>query len=181
MDTSTFIRGVGSRAAMRRSAGAKASVKSGGDHVPRGPGPSRSNAALAERFVGLAQACYEFSRQVASDASLPFAVALESSMRENLEIVRTVFGKWSMGILVSIYLNQVIGFQGLKKSLGPISSRVLSMKLRGLEAEGMIRREVAARNPPRTRYSLTPRGLIVSRLGEPVLLYLRLTGRRRRR
>ena len=166
---------------MRRSAGAKASVKSGGDHVPRGPGPSRANAALAERFVGLAKACYEFSRQVASDASLPFPIALETNMRENLEIVRTVFGKWSMEILVMTYLNQVIGFQGLKKSLGPISARVLSMKLRGLEAEGMIRREVAARNPPRSRYSLTPRGLIVSRLGEPVLLYLRLTGRRPRR
>jgi len=50
---------------------------------------------------------------------------------------------------------------------------VLSEKLKQLETKGLIRREVLSTRPPRVKYTLREKGLIVARLGEPVFLFLR--------
>jgi len=97
-------------------------------------------------------------------------------VKENLKIIETVFAKWSLDILMVTYLHEAVGFQELKASLGSISSRVLSVRLRQMEALGLLLREVTNEHPPRTRYSLTPDGLTVARLGEPVFLFLRMRG-----
>src|SRR5205823_11263398 len=93
----------------------------------------------------------------------------------NVEIARTVFGKWSLDILTLLYVRQGAGFQEIRRGLGRISSRVLSSKLTRMQETGLIRRDVKPSRPPRVTYSLTDRGLTVAKLGEPVFLYLRLS------
>lgn len=92
---------------------------------------------------------------------------------ENLRIAKTVFGKWSLEILVLLYTMKELGFEKVRKSLGGISPRVLSEKLKQLEGEGLMKRDVISVSPPRVSYTLTEKGLIVARLGEPVFLFLR--------
>ena len=125
-------------------------------------------------FAALAAVCHRFSEEIAHDASVPFPAVLRDSVLENLHIIETVFAKWSLEILVITYMNESIGFQELKESVGSISGRVLSVRLRQLETLGLIRREVVDSRPPRTRYSLTQEGLTVAQLGEPVFLFLRM-------
>jgi len=125
-------------------------------------------------FAALAAVCHRFSQEIAHDASVPFPAVLRDSVLDNLQIIETVFAKWSLEILVITYMNESIGFQELKESVGSISSRVLSVRLRQMEALGLIRRDIVDGRPPRTRYSLTPDGLTVAQLGEPVFLFLRM-------
>ena len=49
-------------------------------------------------------------------------------------------------------------FGELKRSLAPISQKVLAAKLREMEADGLVRREVFPETPPRVEYTLTPLG-----------------------
>ena len=46
----------------------------------------------------------------------------------------------------------------IHRTLGDISHRMLTVTLRMLETDGMIRREVYAEVPPRVEYRLTERG-----------------------
>jgi len=52
----------------------------------------------------------------------------------------------------------------LRRDLGSISSKVLTDKLRALEADGLVVRRVIAASPPQVEYSLSARG----RAFEPV-------------
>jgi len=63
-------------------------------------------------------------------------------------------------------------FEELRKTLRPISSRVLSEKVKLLEDTGLVHRSILNTRLPRVQYSLTEKGLTVATLGEPVLLYL---------
>jgi DNA-binding HxlR family transcriptional regulator len=112
----------------------------------------------------------KFSRGV---EPLPSGTGIAQTADLNLRIARTVFGKWSLEILVLLYTMKRLGFEDTRRSLGKISSRVLSEKLKQLEAEGLVLRGVISANPPRVSYALTEKGLIVARLGEPVFLFLR--------
>lgn len=129
---------------------------------------------LRGRFAAFARTCSAFCREVAR-ASPPGSVAHANNVKLNLRIARTIFSKWAVDIIALLYTEKRLGFQEMKNALGPISSRVLSTKLKRLERLGLVRREVLDTRPPRTAYSLTEDGLTVSKLGEPVFLYLRLT------
>ncbi len=90
---------------------------------------------------------------------------LDKRFRELREAIAT----WSK----ETYTLKPMGFEGLRRSLKGISSRVLSKKLKMLEDRGLIEREVLNTRPPKVRYALTEKGLTISTLGEPVILYLR--------
>ena len=90
----------------------------------------------------------------------------------DLRRVRSVFGKWSMEVLVALHSAPAAGFEELRRALPGISPRVLSLKLKGLEQNGMVRREILDARPPRVRYTLTEQGWTVAWLSDPVLLYL---------
>jgi DNA-binding HxlR family transcriptional regulator len=92
--------------------------------------------------------------------------------RADVTLVRSVFGKWSMEILVALHSMPSSGFEELRRTLDGISPRVLSVKLKGLERHGMIRREIIDARPPRVRYTLTDQGWTVAWLSDPVLLFL---------
>lgn len=128
------------------------------------------------RFAELVETCSRFSREILRDAGWNGdSIALLDPVAMNVEIARTVFGKWSLDILTLLYMRQAAGFQEIRRGLGRISSRVLSSKLTRMQETGLIRREVKPSRPPRVTYSLTDRGLTVAKLGEPVFLYLRLS------
>jgi DNA-binding HxlR family transcriptional regulator len=91
---------------------------------------------------------------------------------KDIRLVRAVFGKWSTEVLVALHTAPAVGFEELRRSLPGISPRVLSLKLKGLEQHGMVRREIIDARPPRVRYTLTDRGWTVAWLADPVLLFL---------
>jgi DNA-binding HxlR family transcriptional regulator len=99
---------------------------------------------------------------------------------KDIRLVRAVFGKWSTEVLVALHTAPSVGFEELRRSLPGISPRVLSLKLKGLEQHGMVRREIIDARPPRVRYTLTDRGWTVAWLADPVLLFLEQSDTRER-
>ncbi|MCB9452489.1 MAG: helix-turn-helix transcriptional regulator [Anaerolineaceae bacterium] len=59
-------------------------------------------------------------------------------------------------------------FKNLQESLGSISPKTLSQRLKMLEETGLINREAFAEIPPRVEYSLTEKGLALSDVIEAI-------------
>lgn len=97
------------------------------------------------------------------------------SAQNDLRIVRSIFGKWSADVLLALHVAPSIGFEDLRRSLPGISPRVLSLKLKELEQNKMVSREILDTRPPRVQYSLTERGWTVTWLAQPIFLFLRIT------
>ncbi|TLZ89512.1 MAG: helix-turn-helix transcriptional regulator [Methanobacteriota archaeon] len=147
----------------------KASVRTG----PKGEALVEISPALASLFRDFSDRSLEFSREVIERSGVA-ATTNNDRARLNIRIARTVFGKWSVEILTFLYSARVARFQELRKALGDISARVLSLKLARLEGLGFVHRAVIDTRPPGVEYSLTEKGREVAKLGEPVFLYLRL-------
>lgn len=122
------------------------------------------------KFRKFSEAAVSFSRRIEPIPSRP---GTPGQADLNLKIARTVFSKWALEILVLLYTMKSLGFEETRRALGKISSRVLSEKLKQLEKRGLVARLVVSESPPRVSYTLTEKGLIVARLGEPVFLFLR--------
>jgi DNA-binding HxlR family transcriptional regulator len=126
---------------------------------------------LEKRFREFAKEAASFTRQTMGGGVL--GERDKSTLAEsNLEIAKTIFGKWCIEIFVILYDSGPIGFEKLRGDLGPISPRVLSGKLKMMESRGLVQRTLVDSRPPGARYSLTEKGLTVATLGEPVFLYL---------
>ncbi len=69
-----------------------------------------------------------------------------------------VCGKWTL-LLVRDLADGRTRFCELERSLAGISPRTLSLRLRGLEEEGIIERHTYPEVPPRVEYALTEKGL----------------------
>ena len=126
---------------------------------------------LEEQFLRFSEVATEFVKELEAD----FTASRDpsSSVRFNLLIIRKVFSKWSIEILILLYSLRTMGFEQLRKSLEGISPRILSQKLKTLEKLGLVERKIVASRPPGVNYNLTEKGLTVAKLGQPVLLYLR--------
>ena len=68
-----------------------------------------------------------------------------------------VCGKWTL-LLVRELAEGRSRFCELERSLAGISPRTLSLRLRALEEEGIVRRTTYAEVPPRVEYALTQKG-----------------------
>lgn len=66
-------------------------------------------------------------------------------------------GKWNLVILWHL-TEEKTGFNDLKKTIGPISAKVLSEKLKELKKDKLITRKTLAGNPPHVKYALTKKG-----------------------
>jgi DNA-binding HxlR family transcriptional regulator len=67
-------------------------------------------------------------------------------------------GKWKSVVLWYLK-NKTLRFTQLKKQIPDITEKMLSIQLKGLEADGLIKREVHGKKPPiRVEYSLTEFG-----------------------
>lgn len=74
------------------------------------------------------------------------------------DVLARLGDKWSMLVLLTLHANGVMRFGEIRRSVGDVSQRMLTVVLRMLEADGIIAREVFAEVPPRVEYRLTPRG-----------------------
>jgi len=75
-----------------------------------------------------------------------------------IEIVQFLSKKWALLILSSLIRGQKLRYSELMNRLGGISPKTLTERLRELENEGIIKRELFAEVPPRVEYSLTKKG-----------------------
>ena len=95
-------------------------------------------------------------------------------LKESIQSLEKSFNllsqKWSLEILYTLFLKNIVGFNGLKRILG-VNSRTLSNKLRILEKCGYIERAVDPGPPLRVEYSLTTRGRNIILLALPLLYY----------
>lgn len=71
--------------------------------------------------------------------------------------LRLIGGKWRMFVLFRLSAGPM-RFNALRRSLSPITQRVLTATLRGLEDDGLIWRRVHESVPPHVEYGLTRRG-----------------------
>lgn len=70
-------------------------------------------------------------------------------------------GKWKP-LIIYYLLSGTKRFGELRKLIGGITQRSLTLQLRELESHGIITREVFAEVPPRVEYSLTELGLTLA-------------------
>jgi DNA-binding HxlR family transcriptional regulator len=124
-----------------------------------------------KRFREFAREAARFSRSMFG-ASQPGVINKTSFAKSNLDIAKTIFGKWCVEIFVLLYNVGPHGFEELRRALGAITARVLSRKLRLMEDERLVERTLVTSHPPRVRYRLTEDGRTLARLGEPVFLFL---------
>jgi DNA-binding HxlR family transcriptional regulator len=66
--------------------------------------------------------------------------------------------KWSILIIIILGEAGKMRFNGLHKTIGDISQKMLTTTLRTLEADGLISRKVFPEIPPRVEYELTEMG-----------------------
>ncbi|MBS1117876.1 MAG: transcriptional regulator [Deltaproteobacteria bacterium] len=85
-------------------------------------------------------------------------------------------GRWK-GVVLYWLLGAKQRFGELRRKLPNCSARVLTLQLRELEADGLVKRTVFAEVPPRVEYELTAFG----RSLEPILLGLKDWGSRYQR
>ena len=73
------------------------------------------------------------------------------------QILDRVADKWSL-LVIALLDNRRLRFTELRREIDGISQRMLTVTLRQLERDGLVRRTVHAVVPPRVDYELTPLG-----------------------
>lgn len=81
----------------------------------------------------------------------------ENDCRGTREILDRVGDKWSIYIITQLHAGP-LRFNTLKREIGIISQRMLTLTLRGLERDGLVTRTQFPTIPPRVDYALTELG-----------------------
>ena len=81
------------------------------------------------------------------------------------KVLARVGDKWSV-LIVMLLCEGPRRFNEIKRQVGGISQRMLTLTLKGLERDGMVARTQFPTIPPRVDYALTPLGRSLS---EPVI------------
>ncbi|MDE1852135.1 MAG: helix-turn-helix transcriptional regulator [Thaumarchaeota archaeon] len=145
------------------------------EHVTKklsGPATVEEVGSLEGKFRDFGEVATDFVRQISSMGAVSYR-GEPDAVKDNVSITKKVFSKWSIEIIMSTYSLKTVGFGDLKRLLNGISSRVLSKKLKDLEELGFLDREVIESRPPKVRYTLSKKGEVLAKLGEPVIMYLR--------
>jgi DNA-binding HxlR family transcriptional regulator len=82
---------------------------------------------------------------------------LPEDCRPVSDVLARVGDKWSVLVVTRLGAGPV-RFNELRRSIGGISQRMLTLTLRGLERDGLITRAVFPTVPPRVEYALTALG-----------------------
>jgi len=88
---------------------------------------------------------------------LPLQPHLHSDCRDVASILARVGDKWSVFVIM-ILGDGPKRFNEIKRMIGGISQRMLTLTLRGLERDGLVTRTVFPTIPPRPDYELTELG-----------------------
>jgi len=89
--------------------------------------------------------------------------------------INKIGGRWKLQLLSSLK-NKKRRFSELKKEYSFITERMLTLQLRALEQDGLVKRTVYAEVPPRTEYELTEMAVAL----EPLLDELSDWGKKHR-
>ncbi len=73
------------------------------------------------------------------------------------ELLRVLAGPWTMYVVWVLRSEGPTRFGALKRRIAGVSARVLTERLRLLEAEGLVARHYEPTVPPQVTYSLTTR------------------------
>ncbi|MFF3441348.1 winged helix-turn-helix transcriptional regulator [Streptosporangium sp. NPDC002721] len=74
------------------------------------------------------------------------------------DVLERIGDKWSVVVICQLG-DTTRRFNELRRMSEPITQRMLSATLRGLERDGLVTRTVHDTTPPRVDYALTPRGI----------------------
>ena len=74
------------------------------------------------------------------------------------EMLVRVADKWSMYVIHVLADAGPLRFGELRRRVDGVSQRMLTVTLRGLERDGLVRRTMYPEVPPRVEYALTPLG-----------------------
>jgi DNA-binding HxlR family transcriptional regulator len=74
------------------------------------------------------------------------------------EMLTRIGDKWSVYVIHVLGAEGTLRFNELKNRVEGISQRMLTVTLRGMERDGLVKRTVFAEVPPRVEYALTPLG-----------------------
>ena len=88
---------------------------------------------------------------------LPSNLHVPEDCRAVSEVLSRVGDKWTI-LVVSELGNGPKRFNEIRRALGSISQRMLTLTLRGLERDGLVTRTVFPTVPPRVDYELTKLG-----------------------
>jgi DNA-binding HxlR family transcriptional regulator len=88
---------------------------------------------------------------------IPSDLHVPDDCRAVSEVLARVGDKWTV-LVVSTLGEGPKRFNELRRALGSISQRMLTMTLRGLERDGLVTRTVFPTIPPRVDYELTKLG-----------------------
>ncbi|WP_045835414.1 helix-turn-helix domain-containing protein [Hyphomicrobium sp. 99] len=79
------------------------------------------------------------------------------SCRAVADVLARIGDKWTVYV-VGLLSNGPMRFNEIRRSVGSISQRMLTLTLRGLERDGLVTRTVFPTIPPRVDYELTDLG-----------------------
>lgn len=88
---------------------------------------------------------------------LPETGGLLEMCRPVRQILARVGDKWSVLIVMALR-DGPRRFNEIKRAIGTISQRMLTLTLKGMERDGLVRRTVTPTKPPRVDYELTELG-----------------------
>lgn len=74
------------------------------------------------------------------------------------DILDRIGDKWTNLVVLNLGAAGCLRFSTLRQRIEGLSQRMLTMTLRSLEADGLVRRTVYAQVPPRVEYELTTLG-----------------------
>ena len=96
-------------------------------------------------------------RKQEGTSMLPSNLHVPEDCRAVSEVLSRVGDKWTI-LVVSELGNGPRRFNEIRRALGSISQRMLTLTLRGLERDGLVTRTVFPTIPPRVDYELTMLG-----------------------
>src|SRR6476646_1653643 len=96
-------------------------------------------------------------RQQEGTSVLPSNLHVPEDCRAVSEVLSRVGDKWTV-LVVRELGNGPRRFNEIRRALGSISQRMLTLTLRGLERDGLVTRTVFPTIPPRVDYDLTKLG-----------------------
>ncbi len=99
-------------------------------------------------------------------------VAVRSQSCEIRDLLDRLGDKWSL-LVIELLGRHGQRFSELRREIDGISQRMLTRTLRQLERDGLISRTVHPVVPPRVDYALTPLGITLLKIVEPLVTWTR--------
>jgi DNA-binding HxlR family transcriptional regulator len=96
----------------------------------------------------------------------------QTSACEIRDLLDRLADKWSL-LVVELLGERTHRFMELRREIDGISQRMLTLTLRQLERDGLVRRTVYAVVPPRVDYELTPLGATLLETIQPLVAWTR--------